>query len=347
MNNPTSRAIYLVRQGSPEKAFEIREEDPRPPGETEVGIKVEASGINFAEVLARQGLYPDAPKPPCILGYEVAGKVDETGPDVTLVKPGDRVLAFTRFGGYASYVVVPQIHVIPIPETMDARTATALAAQYCTAWFAAEKMAPLQEGDRVLIQAAAGGVGSALVQIAKRHRCVVFGTAGSDSKLDYLRELGVDYPINYRKSDFAEEVTRITGGAGLDVVFDSIGGTTFLKGRRLLGTGGRIVTLGVAQMAGKRKNLFRALKTCIGFGLLHALPLLVKSQGVIGVNMLRIADHKPEILRQCMMAVMELARRNELKPKVGAVFPAEQIANAHAFVENRESMGKVVLYWNA
>lgn len=340
-----SRSIYLVRHGSPDKAFEIRDETLRPPGEGEVSISVEASGINFADILARQGLYPEAPKPPCILGYEVVGSIEKVGPEVDQLKPGDRALAFTRFGGYASRVVVPQTNVIPIPDTMNAGVATALGTQYCTAWYAAEKMVTLQEGDRVLIQAAAGGVGSALAQIAKRRGCIIFGTAGSNSKLEYLKELGVDHPINYRENDFAEEITRILGDQGLDVVFDSIGGKTFLKGKRLLGAGGRIVTFGVAQMAGKRKSYLRPILTFIGFGLIHALPLLVKSQGVIGVNLLRIADKKPEVLRQCMKEVMGLAIENELRPKVGAIFPAEKIADAHAFVENRASTGKVILDW--
>jgi len=153
------KSIYLVRYGSSDQAFEIREEEDPFPREGEVTLRVEASGLNFADVLARLGLYQDAPKIPCVLGYEVVGRIDRVGSGVERVRAGDRVTAFTRFGGYASHVVVDSRAVVSIPEDMDAGVAAALATQYCTAWYAAEEMVRLHKGDHVLIQAAAGGVG--------------------------------------------------------------------------------------------------------------------------------------------------------------------------------------------
>lgn len=339
------KSIYLVRCGAAKTAFEMREAKDPQLKEGEVLIEVEASGLNFADVLARQGLYPDAPKMPCVLGYEVVGRVVEAGADVDGLSAGDRVLAFTRFGGYASIVVAPALGVVKIPEEMEAGVAAALATQYCTAWFAAEEMVRLFPGDRVLVQAAAGGVGTALVQIAKRRGCVVFGTAGSATKIDHLKAIGVDHPIHYRQKGFTEEVRSICGDHGLDVVFDSIGGKTFRQGFNLLASGGRIVTFGVAGMTGCRINISRVLRTVLGFGLFHGLQLLSSSKSVLGVNMLRIAESKPDVLQRCMRTVVDLAEKGELSPKVGGEYPADQIADAHTFLETRQSTGKVVLRW--
>jgi len=322
-----------------------KEKDPAP-GAGEVLIEVEASRLNFADVLARRGFYPDAPSMPCVLGYEVVGKVLDVDGEVKKLSPGDRVLAFTRFGGYASKVVAHSAAVVKIPEKMPAGVATALATQYCTAWYAAEEMVRLQTGDHVLIQAGAGGVGTALVQIAKRRGCVIFATASSQTKLDYLKSQGVDHPINYRKKDFAREVRSISGNRGLDVVFDSIGGKTFRKGYSLLASGGRIVAFGVAGMTGNRRNFFRILRTVLGFGLFHGLALISNSKSVLGVNMLRIAENKPDVLQRCMAAVMKLARKKELNPKVGGEYPADRVAEAHEFLEMRKSTGKIILEWS-
>ncbi len=341
------KSIVLVRHGPSQNAFEIREGNSPTPGEGEVRIAVQVSGLNFADVLARMGLYPDAPPLPCVLGYDVVGTVDAAGAGVEKIKPGDRVVAFTRFGGYASHVVAHAEAVALIPEDMAAGAAAALATQYCTAWYASDEMVRLHPGDRVLVQAAAGGVGQALVQMAKRRGCIVFGTAGSKEKLQLLAELGVDHPIHYRERDFETEVRRVLGEQGLDVVFDSIGGKAFRKGRRLLAPGGRMVSFGIAQAMGATRDPFRILRTALGFGLLLPIPLLTKSQGVIGVNMLRIAEEKPKLLRHCLQAVVSLAVKDELNPRVGAVFPAEQVAEAHDFLGNRKSTGKVVLEWSS
>ena len=339
------KVIYLVQRGASKTAFEMREEKDPLPAEDEVLIEVEASGLNFADVLARWGLYPDAPKIPCVLGYEVVGRVVGAGNEIRQLSVGDRVLAFTRFGGYASKVVANAKAVVKISEEMDAGGATALATQYCTAWFAAEEMVRLFPGDRVLIQAAAGGVGTALVQIAKRRGCVVFGTAGSPAKLDYLKKIGVDHPIDYRQNDFSKEVRSICSDRGLDVVFDSIGGKTFRQGFNLLTSGGRIVSFGVAGMTGGRLDFIRVLRTVLGFGFFHGLQLLSNSKSVLGLNMLRIAEDKPEALQRCMVTVLDLAEKGELSPQVGGEYPADQIAEAHMFLETRQSTGKVILKW--
>ena len=340
------KSIYLVRHGSPEQAFEIREEKAPTPNKNEVRIQVEASGLNFADVLARLDLYPVAPKIPCVLGYEIVGTIDSVGLDVKGFNTGDRVVAFTRFGGYASCVVASSKAITKIPDKMDATIAAALATQYCTAWYAAEEMIRLHKGDHVLIHAAAGGVGTALVQIAKHRGCVIFGTAGSNSKLDLLREMGVDYPIDYKTTNFDKEICKVLDKKGLDVVFDSIGGKVFKKSMKLLSPGGRIVLFGVAQMAGQRRNIFRSLKTLIEFGIFTPLLFLIRSHGLIGVNMLQIADHQPDILKRCMKNVLDLTIQSELTPQIGHEFPADKISEAHEYLGMRKSTGKIIIKWN-
>ena len=182
-----------------------------------------------------------------MLGYEVVGRIDALGAGVNTLAVGQRVVALTRFGGYATTAVTDARAAVPIPDDLDVGIAAALPTQGGTAYYCAEEMVRLHPGDHVLVQAAAGGVGTLLVQLCKRHGCTVYGTAGSDAKLDYLRALGVDHPINYRRDDFADAVRRVRGDAGLDVIFDSLGGSAVRKGLALLAPGGRIVCLGAAE----------------------------------------------------------------------------------------------------
>ncbi len=323
----------------------MRDYDCPAPGPDEVQIEVEYSGLNFADVMARLGLYPEAPKPPGILGYEVVGHIIALGKNVGTLKTGQRVLALTRFGGYASRSNAQSTGVVPIPEDLDGVQACALATQYVTGYYAAEELVKLHSGDRVLVQAAAGGVGISLVQLAKRRGCTVYGTAGSDEKIRFLKSIGVDHAINYMTQDFEAEILKISGGKRLDVVFDSLGGGAAKKGFRLLGAGGRFVSYGVAEMAGKKKSVFRAVKTLASFGPIFPLNLLTKSKSILGVNMLAISDHKPEVISRCMHALVELAAKGEIKPPAGKVFSVAEIAQAHDFLGGRASIGKVAVRW--
>jgi NADPH2:quinone reductase len=338
------KAIYLIKNGRSQSAFEMREVSIPVPAQNQVLIKVEASGLNFADVMARLGMYKDAPPIPCVLGYEVAGKIESTGTGIKNLYPGQRVVAFTRFGGYAEYAVADYRGVHPIPDTMDTCAATALATQYCTAWFSAEEMATLHDGDRVLISAAAGGVGTALVQMAKRRKCIVYGTCGSDEKIEYLKKLGVDFPVNYKKTDFYSEIKKLLGKQGLDVVFDSLGGRSFKKGYRLLTHGGKIVGYGAAERV-HSKAFFPLLNFIWNFGFISPVFLLLQSKSVTGVNMLRISESKPGTLERCLQSVVGLAVKGELTPHVGGIFHADKISEAHNFLESRRSVGKVAVKW--
>lgn len=337
------KAITLIKHGKSEHAFEFREKAIPVPSENQVLIRVEASGLNFADVMARYGLYKEAPPMPSVLGYEVVGHIESKGSKVRELQNGQRVVAFTRFGGYAQYAVAEVLAVTPIPDTMDIGVAAALATQYCTAFYAAEIMANIQVGEHVLIQAAAGGVGTALVQLAKRKKCIIYGTASSSKKLEYLRSQGVHHPINYLTQDFYSEIKKLRP-AGIDVVFDSVGGSVFRKGRKLLDHGGRILGFGASEsMDGA--NVFSLLKTAVNFGWVHPISLLMQSKGVMGLNMLRISESKPAMIQHCLKSVVALTNTAELNPHSGGIFPAEKIAEAHAFLESRKSIGKIVLKW--
>lgn len=332
------KAITLVKHGEAKNAFQIVDKEVPQPNSGEIIIKVEAFGLNYADVMARNGLYKDAPALPSVLGYECVGRVEKTGNEVVGLQVGQRVVAFTRFGSYAEYSVADQRAVVAISEDIPNGEALALATQYCTAYFAAYNMANIQEGEKILIHAAAGGVGTAIIQLANLKNCEIYGTAGSDEKMEYLKKLGVHHPINYRKVDFAEVIKE-----KLDVIFDPIGGSSFKRGKKMLAHGGRIVCYGGSERSGG--GLITTLKFAWNFGFFSPIELLMKSQGIIGVNMLRIADNKPHVLQRAMQNVVSLHQENKIHPHVGGAFKAEQIADAHAFLESRNSIGKIIVEW--
>ncbi|MGB4840140.1 MAG: zinc-binding dehydrogenase [Saprospiraceae bacterium] len=337
------KAIYLIKYGESDKAFEIRDIEIPEIGEDDVLIKVLYSGLNFADIIARRGLYPDAPKNPALLGYDVAGEVVAVGDGVTEIAIGQKVVAMTRFGGYAEYVVTNKYGVAVVPDNIKLSDATILATQACTAYYCAEECTTFHSGDRVLIQAAAGGVGSLLVQMAKNKGCIVYGTA-SKAKKEYLAGLGVDYIFDYSTVDFYKEIRSL--GHAMDVVFDSIGGTVFRKGMKLLGPGGKMICFGAAEQMDSTRNKLKLISMLWGFGLFSPISLLMQSKSVITVNMLRIADYKPNVLNHVLNRVVNMAEKGDIQLFVDKIFPYEDIAQAHDYLESRKSKGKVVLEWS-
>lgn len=337
------KAAVLVKNTSAKNAFEIREMPMPSPSNEQVLIKVEGFGLNFADIMARQGNYKDCPALPAIIGYDVVGVVTQIGSAVNNVKVGDRVTAMTRFGGYAEYALTDYRACAKISADYDLGKATALTTQYCTAYYCFEEAVNLYKDDYVLIHAAAGGVGTALVQLAKNKGCKIFGTAGSDSKLKYLKELGVDFPINYNKENYVDAVKKVVGDNGVDAIFDAVGGDYVKKDLKILGSGGRLVLFGAATMTGA--NIFEKINAGLGFGFYHPAEFMMSSRAMIGVNMLRIADDRPEILKRCLENVVKLVDAGILDPTVGKVFPVNQLAEAHTYLETRQSMGKVTVTW--
>jgi NADPH2:quinone reductase len=340
------RAAVLTKTGAADKAFEIREvERPKIEG-LEVLIKVEAFGLNFADVMARNGLYQDAPPLPSILGYDVVGEVVEVATEEANYLLGKRVVAMTRFGGYAEYAKTDFRACAIISENIPATKAAALATQYCTAYYAAYECTNVYDGDFILIHAAAGGVGTALTQLCKHKGCTVFGTTGSDAKFDYLKNNGVDFPINYRKQDYEKELVKLSDGRLLDVAFNSVGGTTFKKDFKLLEKGGKSVIYGAAERSGKKGGAIATLGLAWNFGVFSPIQLLMNSKGIIGINMLRIADYRPLVLKRCLEEVVRMTEEGVLNPSEGGTYTANQIGEAHNFLESRKSTGKIAVTWN-
>lgn len=339
------QAAVLIKHGNPDKAFELREINKPEPKEGEVRIKVDAFGLNYADVMARKGLYQDAPALPSVLGYDVVGHVDKLGPGCDQSLLGKRVVALTRFGGYAEYAVANQLVCHPINNEIDNASATALATQYSTAYYASCMATTIQEGDHVLIHAAAGGVGLALIQLAKLKNCVIYATASSDMKIKMLEELGVNYCMNSDETDFVEEIQKIRGEEGLDLIYDSIGGLSVKKGYRLLNAGGRIICYGGAKRS-EGSGFFNDLRLAVGFGLYSPIGLMMNSKSLIGVNMLRIADYKPELINIAMKNVIDMVNHKTIEIPVGRSFPISELSEAHNLLESRESVGKLAIEWD-
>ncbi len=276
---------------------------------------------------------------PAVIGYEAVGRVERIGKDIKTVQKGDRVLVFTRFGGYSQYVLQKENAIAKISEEMDAGKALALATQYSTAYYACAVATNVLPNETVLIHSGAGGVGTALIQLCKLRNAKIYSTAGSESKLDYLRKQGVDVAINYVKDDFANEIKE-----PIDVAFDAVGAENFRKSYKLLNRGGRIVGYGASSMTDAH-NVFSKAKMGLAFGLYHPAQLLMESRSMIGVNMLRIADYKPDTLKFCMESVIQLLHEGKIEPHVGKMYAAKDIYQAHEDMENRKTMGKIGIVW--
>ena len=340
------RAVVITEHGGPE-VLQVQERPDPPVGPGEVRIAVRAAGVNFADTLARTGLYPDAPKLPCVVGYEVAGVVESVGAGVESLKPGDRVLAGTRFNGQAELVTVPENMVYPLPEQLSFEEGAAFPVNYATAQAGLVVMGGLTQGERVLIHAAAGGVGISATQIAKRLGAEVFGTA-SASKHDAIRRQGVDHPIDYRSHDFAEEVRRITGGEGIDVAFDALGPSSFRKDYRLLRPGGRLIMYGASEVqTGEQRSVPAALRTLLkspfaSMPWWKGLGMMNENKGVFGLNMLSWWDTDGS-LNRVIEPLIPALQSGELKPVVAEAFPFDRAPDAHRFIAERRNIGKVVL----
>jgi len=332
----------IVKAGGP-GVLQVQERPDPVAGPGEVLVRVRAAGVNFADVMARAGLYPDAPKTPSVVGYEIAGDVVGVGEGVEDYAPGDRVLGGTRVGGYAELVATPRNALVPLPEGWSFEEGAAFPVNYATAYAGLCRYGALRSGERVLIQAAAGGVGIAATQIASIVGAEVFGTA-SASKHDAIRGFGVQHAIDYRERDFVAEVRRIAGEKHpLDLVMDAVGGRSFRKSWSLLGAGGRLVCFGASSLvSGERRNLVTALRTYFGMPRFNPIPMMSQSKAVIGLNMLTLWDAKGS-LDEYIEPLTEWVADGRLRPIVAETFPLERGGDAHRFIIERRNVGKVVL----
>jgi NADPH:quinone reductase-like Zn-dependent oxidoreductase len=336
------RAVWITGHGGPE-ALQVRETADPEPGPGQVRIRIRAAGLGFAEVMAAQGLYPDAPKPPCVLGYEAAGVVDTLGDGARGPAAGQRVLALTHFGGHADVLCVPADQVFGIPEEMSFEQAAALPVNYLTAYHLLFRVTCVRPGERVLVHMAAGGVGLAVLQLCRTVEGLeVFGTA-SAGKHEMLRAEGCAHPIDYRAVDYAAEVRRLTGGEGVDVVLDPLGGNDWRKGLKLLRPCGRLAAFGFANLAsGQRRRPAHVLSQAARIPLLTPLQLMNRNQTVNGVNLGRLWG-QTAILSEEFRAVLALWDAGAIKPRIDGVYPFTEAAAAHRRILQRQNIGKIVL----
>ena len=340
------RALVVTRHGGPE-VLAVQERAAPVPGPGEVRIAVEAAGLNFADLLARTGAYPDAPPVPSVLGYEVAGTVESVGAGVTSVAVGTRVMAATRFGGQAELAVAGASDVVPLGERWDAPSAAAIPVNYGTAYAALVLMAGIRPGERVLVHAAAGGVGLAAVQIARHLGAEVIGTASAAKHSRVLAE-GATHVIDYRTRDFADEVRLLTAGEGVDVILDALGPTSLRKGWRLLRPGGRVIVYGLSEaQTGDRRDV-RALVSAAARYPFAAMPwwkgpmVMNENRGIFGLNLKHWWDREGSLAR-IIDPLRELMDAGVIRPVVDSSFPFEAAAEAHRRLQGAQNIGKVVL----
>jgi NADPH:quinone reductase-like Zn-dependent oxidoreductase len=335
------KALVLTGHGGPE-VLQVRDQPEPAAGRGQIRIAVRAAGVNFADVMARQGLYPDAPKPPAVLGYEVAGTVETVGEGATRWKVGDRVIAGTRFKGFAERAVVGEGDIIALPDALSFEEGAAIPVVYGTAYAAVVRLGNVQRGDWILIHAVAGGVGIAATQLAHRLGARIFGTA-SKAKHAAAKAQGVEHVIDYHSEDVPRAIRAITGGRGLDVILDARGGRDFKQSYDLLRPGGRLVMYGASSaVTDERRNLISALKMVIGMPRFGAMSLMDGNKGVLGLNLLKLWDDRGSF-GDIAGPLAQLVADGEIKPVVARAFALDQAPDAHRFLQERKNIGKVVL----
>src|SRR2546421_8129450 len=330
------RAVVITKHGPPE-VLQVQERPaPDRPLGGQVAIEVAAAGISFADAMARVGLYPDAPKPPAVVGFEVAGTVLAVGPGVDNVQAGQRVMAGTRFGGYAEQVVAKAADAVPLPDELSFEQGAAVPVNYPTAWAGLIRYGTLQRGERVLIHAAAGGVGIAATQIAKRAGAEVYGTP-SPSQHEAIRGFGVDHAVDYTRPGWERDLPQF------DVIMDAIGGKSFRTGYDLLNPGGRLVCYGASSvMSGEKRNLVKAAGAALRMPKFNLVKQMSASKSVIGLNMLTLWDHA-DTIEPWIAPLRVMLDDGTIQPVVAEAFSFDRAADAHRFIAERRNVGKVVL----
>ncbi len=333
--------VQIPRVGGPEvlEAVEVRSV-PLPPDH--VRIKVSAAGVNFADVHMRMGLYAEAPRMPFVPGFEVAGVITELGAGVRTFRRGERVLAACRFGGYTSEIVLPAAHVRRTPRKLSDKEAASIPIAFMTAWIAVIEMGRVREGDRLLVPGAAGGVGTAIVQVAARAGAQVVAVVGSAQKKEAVRALGASQAFTYDELDARDRPdTR-----DFTLILDARGGPYLKDSIRRLAPGGRVVSYGVSSLvSGRKRSVVHAVRRLLQTPLLTPIGLAMANKGVFGLNMLRLFDSDAGmgLLMKAMDGMLGGFQAGLFKPVVGKSFPLASAGDAHEFLQSRKSHGKVVL----
>ncbi|MDQ1255687.1 MAG: Quinone oxidoreductase [Candidatus Hydrogenedentes bacterium] len=319
------KSVIATQFGGPE-VLEVRDVPVPEPGEGEVLVKVKAAGVNYADIMQREGRYPGGPRPPFAVGFEIAGMVERLGPGVTEWQIGDAVMGFCT-GGYSEYAIASAAGLMQKPHKMDFAHAVAIPCQYLTAYHALLTLGKLTAGETVLIQAAAGGLGTMLVQVAKNYGARVIGTCSGGDKLQVLKQISCDYPINYVEKDFVNEVKEITGGQGCSLIVESVGGEVFDKSLRCLSPRGRMITLGAA---------------CGQPGTVDALQLLFHNWTVSGFHLFAYVTDA-EAMVNALRDLNEWIAGRRLTIYTNHTLPLRSAAEAHQRIQDRKTYGKVLL----
>lgn len=334
------KRVIISRRGGPEVLQVIEEPLPQPKN-GEALVRVKAAGVAFAEVLMREGLYTGAPKTPFTPGYDIAGVVEQVGEGVNSAYVGQRVIALTYLGGYSEYVCLPERDLVPIPKNVGDAEAVSLVLNYLTAYQMLHRIAYIESGERILVHGAAGGVGTALLQLGKLANLEMYGTA-SKRKHPMVSDLGAT-PIDYRDVDFVAEIRRLTGD-GVDAVFDAVGGAHWRRSLQTLRSGGRMVAYGFSTATnGGRRDLLRALSNLLRMPRVDPLFLLNNSKAVMGYNVNIIKKRHPYWYRQDLSALLSLLAEEKINPIVAAQVPLVEVARAHEMLNNAAVSGKIVL----
>lgn len=335
------RQIWITKAGQPE-VLQGKELPTPTLGSGEVRVRVEAAGVNFADVMGRMGVYPDAPPLPYVPGYEVAGTIDMVGQGVANIKEGDKVFALTRFGGYSDVICVPHQQVFKRLDWMTAQHGAALPVNYLTAYIMLIVMGSVRPGDRVLIHGAAGGVGLAALDICNILGAETFGTA-SPQKHDFLRNKGLHHPIDYRNYDYERVINDITARRGVQVILDPLGGVHWKKNYRLLMPTGRLIHFGISSIApGKRRSWPAIIRNFIMLPFHTPTSLMNDNKGVLGVNLGHLWD-RPDLLQSWMAQIVAWYDEALFRPTIDKTFPHNKAAEAHHYLQDRKNVGKVLL----
>jgi NADPH:quinone reductase-like Zn-dependent oxidoreductase len=335
------RQVWITKAGPPE-VLQVKEAPDPTAGDGQVRVRVRAAGINFADLAARIGLYPDAPKIPCVVGYEVAGVIDQVGAGVSTLGVGDRVFAMPRFGGYTDTLVVPALQCFKMPAAMSFEEGAALPVVYLTAHHMMLFTGHVRPGSKILIHSAAGGVGLAAIQLARARGCVIFGTA-STGKHDFLRAEGVAHPID-SSGDYVAAVRAVVGEkGGLDLILDPVGGHAWKEGYALLEPAGRLVCFGFSSAQGRKtRSLMRAVGQLMKMPWWTPLKLMNDNKTVAGCNMGHLFD-RLDLLRPQFDSLVAMYEKGEIKPHVDRSFKFDEAPAAHHYLHDRKAKGKVLL----
>lgn len=332
------KAVILAKSGN-SKILSVTETDISNPTENQIQLKVKYSGVNYADILSRKGLYSWSPKRPYIMGLEAAGEVVKKGSNVTDLEIGDRVIYGGQSGGYAEYINIDQSLALPAPEQFNWKECAAFGVTFFTSWIALHEMARVRENETLLVHSAAGGVGTATIQLAKAHNMKIYGTTSSESKFKTIEDLGAT-PLKYTNFD----TELLNNNIRPDCIIETVGGDVYTRGFEILAPMGRVVLVGVSSIKANKRNPFSMYKAWKALPKTSMGKVLRRSRGFMGVHLGYLLS-QPEKLRPSWLEMLKVIEEHNLRPTIrdDHIFPMTEVGTAHDFIDNRKNIGKVLL----